>query len=179
MSSANSAEAGVRASRPAHRPPTPTRTSTTASYPSCSRGPPSIFQGSIRDKISLGIDLDDTAPVPDADMEATLGADNAWDFVASLPDDILPDGMATSVGPLAQRHKNIGRPTAARRHLRALIRGPKVLLLDEATSARREMADVEDKARMSRQKGTGGTEAGLGWGSFDGWTWARDAWVRA
>lgn len=97
---------------------------------------PTLFQGTIRENISLGIDLappsssDDTIPaaIPDSEIEAALRAANAWDFVSSLP-----DGMATAAGPNGTQMSGGQRQRIA--IARALIRNPRVLLLDEATSA--------------------------------------------
>jgi ATP-binding cassette subfamily B (MDR/TAP) protein 1 len=63
---------------------------------------PTLFQGSIRDNIALGVDdaaagdstTDPSPSVPDSQIEAALRAANAWDFVSSLP-----DGLATAAGP--------------------------------------------------------------------------------
>ncbi|KAL2272078.1 hypothetical protein VTJ83DRAFT_1449 [Remersonia thermophila] len=95
---------------------------------------PTLFQGSIRDNIALGVD--DTSPtpngtdftVPDSEIEAALRAANAWDFVSSLP-----DGVATAAGSNGTQLSGGQRQRIA--IARALIRHPKVLLLDEATSA--------------------------------------------
>src|SRR4051812_16405627 len=58
---------------------------------------PTLFQGSIRENIALGIDDPTVAnsatytanlgpTVPDSQIEAALRAANAWEFVSSLPD---------------------------------------------------------------------------------------------
>ncbi|KAK4120199.1 P-loop containing nucleoside triphosphate hydrolase protein [Parathielavia appendiculata] len=102
---------------------------------------PTLFQGSIRDNIALGID-DPTAAVdsaaasaassgpsvPDSQIEAALRAANAWEFVASLP-----EGLSTAAGPNGTQLSGGQRQRIA--IARALIRDPKILLLDEATSA--------------------------------------------
>uniref|UniRef100_A0A8H7NI74 ABC transporter domain-containing protein n=1 Tax=Bionectria ochroleuca TaxID=29856 RepID=A0A8H7NI74_BIOOC len=62
---------------------------------------PTLFQGTIRENIALGIDDPDVATpetspsspangttVPEADIEAALRAANAWDFVCSLPEGV-------------------------------------------------------------------------------------------
>ena len=103
---------------------------------------PTLFQGTIRENIALGIDdrtsataadasesaQKTTAEVSDADVEAALRAANAWDFVSSLP-----DGMATAAGSNGTQLSGGQRQRIA--IARSLIRNPKVLLLDEATSA--------------------------------------------
>ncbi|KAK2026093.1 ABC transporter [Colletotrichum zoysiae] len=96
---------------------------------------PTLFQGSIRENISLGIDAgepgrdDDAAPsAPDHEIEAALRQANAWDFVSSLP-----DGLATQVGPNGTQLSGGQRQRIA--IARALVRNPSILLLDEATSA--------------------------------------------
>ncbi|KAL2261568.1 hypothetical protein VTK26DRAFT_3875 [Humicola hyalothermophila] len=102
---------------------------------------PTLFQGSIRENIALGIDDGSSAAdtpataaatsapsVSDAEIEAALRAANAWDFVSSLP-----DGLATAAGPNGTQLSGGQRQRIA--IARALIRNPKILLLDEATSA--------------------------------------------
>lgn len=102
---------------------------------------PTLFQGTIRENIALGIDdptsttADETtsstaaaAEVSDKDIEAALRAANAWDFVSSLP-----EGMATPAGSNGTQLSGGQRQRIA--IARSLIRNPKVLLLDEATSA--------------------------------------------
>ncbi|RYP05724.1 hypothetical protein DL765_009749 [Monosporascus sp. GIB2] len=101
---------------------------------------PTLFQGSIRDNIALGIDdlispnvstaqyADSTIRVPDSEIETALRAANAWNFVSSLP-----DGLGTAVGPNGTQLSGGQRQRIA--IARALIRNPRVLLLDEATSA--------------------------------------------
>jgi ATP-binding cassette, subfamily B (MDR/TAP), member 1 len=101
---------------------------------------PTLFQGSIRENVALGID--DPSPniaiptssttaataVHDSEIESALRAANAWDFVSSLP-----DGFATAAGPNGTQLSGGQRQRIA--IARALIRNPKILLLDEATSA--------------------------------------------
>ncbi|KAL1836186.1 hypothetical protein VTJ49DRAFT_5467 [Mycothermus thermophilus] len=95
---------------------------------------PTLFQGSIRENIALGVDdTSSTADgadfsVSDSEIEAALRAANAWDFVSSLP-----DGVATAAGPNGTQLSGGQRQRIA--IARALIRNPQVLLLDEATSA--------------------------------------------
>lgn len=92
---------------------------------------PTLFQGSIRENISLGIDESETSLADsekDKQIEAALRAANAWDFVCSLP-----DGLATSAGSNGTQLSGGQRQRIA--IARALVRNPRVLLLDEATSA--------------------------------------------
>ena len=102
---------------------------------------PTLFQGTIRENIALGIDESDLPPsadgvvsttvqtgAKDAEIEAALRGANAWDFVSSLP-----DGLATAAGPNGTQLSGGQRQRIA--IARALIRNPRVLLLDEATSA--------------------------------------------
>jgi ATP-binding cassette subfamily B (MDR/TAP) protein 1 len=96
---------------------------------------PTLFQGSIRENIALGVDVpstEESAPaatsVSDADIEAALRAANAWDFVSSLP-----DGVHTAAGSNGTQLSGGQRQRIA--IARSLIRNPRVLLLDEATSA--------------------------------------------
>ncbi|RSL93153.1 hypothetical protein CEP52_013398 [Fusarium oligoseptatum] len=95
---------------------------------------PTLFQGTIRENIALGIDdpatenQDPASSVSDEKIEAALRAANAWDFVSSLP-----DGLNTQAGSNGAQLSGGQRQRIA--IARALIRNPKILLLDEATSA--------------------------------------------
>ncbi|GKT40883.1 leptomycin B resistance protein pmd1 [Colletotrichum spaethianum] len=89
---------------------------------------PTLFQGSIRENIALGIDAESITDVPDAQIETACRAANAWDFVSSLP-----EGLATPCGSSGIQLSGGQRQRIA--IARALIRNPKILLLDEATSA--------------------------------------------
>jgi len=91
---------------------------------------PTLFQGSIRENVALGVDDHGSVDVsvPDSQIEAALRAANAWDFVSSLP-----DGLATAAGPNGTQLSGGQRQRIA--IARALVRNPKILLLDEATSA--------------------------------------------
>ncbi|KAK4184955.1 Leptomycin B resistance protein pmd1 [Podospora australis] len=94
---------------------------------------PTLFQGTIRENIVLGLDdraVDDASDqhAVDGHVETALRAANAWDFVSSLP-----DGLATPAGNNGTQLSGGQRQRIA--IARALIRQPKVLLLDEATSA--------------------------------------------
>ncbi len=102
---------------------------------------PTLFQGSIRENIALGVNDRITADtnsttatcaasptVSDSQIEAALRAANAWDFVSSLP-----EGLSTAAGSNGTQLSGGQRQRIA--IARSLIRDPKVLLLDEATSA--------------------------------------------
>lgn len=91
---------------------------------------PTLFQGTIRENIVLGVDDPTTTHpiVADSEIETALRAANAWDFVSSLP-----EGLATPAGSNGAQLSGGQRQRIA--IARALIRNPKVLLLDEATSA--------------------------------------------
>ncbi|OJJ64782.1 hypothetical protein ASPSYDRAFT_141151 [Aspergillus sydowii CBS 593.65] len=104
---------------------------------------PTLFQGTVRENIALGIFNPDTEPfftekkenqgpttndVPDSTIESALRAANAWDFVSSLP-----EGIYTPAGSGGTQLSGGQRQRIA--IARALIRNPKILLLDEATSA--------------------------------------------
>lgn len=106
---------------------------------------PTLFPGTIRADVSMGMDFDLQSPnnptrsqagnaqaalpvADDASLEAALRAANAWDFVSSLP-----SGLDTPCGTSGSQLSGGQRQRIA--IARALIRQPKVLLLDEATSA--------------------------------------------
>ncbi|RGP59629.1 hypothetical protein FLONG3_11145 [Fusarium longipes] len=95
---------------------------------------PTLFQGTIRENIALGVDdpetesNDSTTSVSNERIEAALRAANAWDFVSSLP-----EGLNTQAGSNGAQLSGGQRQRIA--IARALIRNPKILLLDEATSA--------------------------------------------
>ncbi|KAF4556670.1 Sophorolipid transporter-like protein [Elsinoe fawcettii] len=85
---------------------------------------PTLFLGSVRDNITLGLDYDPT----EQEVEAACQQANALDFVTSLP-----EGLNTPCGSRGLQFSGGQRQRIA--VARALIRKPKLLLLDEATSA--------------------------------------------
>ena len=85
---------------------------------------PTLFQMSVRENISLGLE---EQPADEELMEACRKA-NAYDFVSSLP-----EGLDTLCGTSGLQFSGGQRQRIA--IARALIRNPQVLLLDEATSA--------------------------------------------
>lgn len=96
---------------------------------------PTLFQGTIRENIALGVDdltvangITDTSAVSDAQIEKALIAANAWEFVSSLP-----EGLNTAAGSNGTQLSGGQRQRIA--IARALVRNPRILLLDEATSA--------------------------------------------
>lgn len=86
---------------------------------------PTLYQGTIRDNILLGVDRDD---VSDAQIVEVCKAANIYDFIMSLP-----DGFSTVVGSKGSMLSGGQKQRVA--IARALIRNPRILLLDEATSA--------------------------------------------
>ncbi|RDW78871.1 ABC transporter ATP-binding protein [Aspergillus mulundensis] len=127
---------------------------------------PTLFQGTIRENIALGLFNPSIAPLSptstkrahapgaadnaepewtsasDAQIEAALRAANAWDFVASLP-----SGMHTPAGAGGTQLSGGQRQRIA--IARALVRDPKILLLDEATSA----LDTESERMVQKALG--------------------------
>lgn len=85
----------------------------------------SLFQGTIRENILLGID---ESSVTEGDLHRACRDAEIHDFISSLPEgygtDIGSKGVALSGG----QKQRIGIA-------RALIRNPRILLLDEATSS--------------------------------------------
>ena len=93
---------------------------------------PTLFPGSIRDNIAMGIDKqhdrERTALEDDAQVEAACRAANAWEFISSFP-----EGLNTLCG--VSRSQLSGGQKQRIAIARALVSNPSVLLLDEATSA--------------------------------------------
>ncbi|KAJ4859708.1 ABC transporter transmembrane region domain-containing protein [Trichoderma breve] len=86
---------------------------------------PTLYQGTIKDNITLGSACSD---VSDEAVEFACREANIYDFIISLP-----DGFNTVVGS-----KGVLLSGGQKQRIaiaRALIRDPKILLLDEATSA--------------------------------------------
>jgi ATP-binding cassette, subfamily B (MDR/TAP), member 1 len=84
----------------------------------------SLFEGSIRENILLGVDDTETS---DEALHQVCRDAEIHDFISSLP-----DGYNTSVGA-----KGVALSGGQKQRVaiaRALIRNPKILLLDEATS---------------------------------------------
>lgn len=86
---------------------------------------PVLYQGSIRDNISLGLEQGEPS---DEEIISACQQANVWEFIASLP-----DGLATLCGSQGLSLSGGQRQRIA--IARALIRKPRLLLLDEATSA--------------------------------------------
>ena len=83
-----------------------------------------LFEGSIRENILLGVDVDDTS---DEVLHQACRDAEIHDFISSLP-----EGYETAVGT-----KGVALSGGQKQRLaiaRALVRNPRVLLLDEATS---------------------------------------------
>ena len=89
---------------------------------------PTLYPGSIRENISMGIPTEDPSSISEDSIIAACRAANAWDFICSLP-----EGLDTPCGSNGLQLSGGQRQRIA--ISRALIRNPKLLLLDEATSA--------------------------------------------
>lgn len=101
---------------------------------------PVLYQGSIRDNVSLGIENGEPS---DAAVEEACRQANVWDFVASLP-----EGMSTPCGSQGLSLSGGQRQRIA--IARALVRAPRLLLLDEATSALDTESEKVVKAALDR-----------------------------
>ncbi|KAF2452301.1 ATP-binding cassette transporter ABC4 [Lineolata rhizophorae] len=86
---------------------------------------PTLYQGTIRDNVLLGIDEEN---VSDERVVQACKDANIYDFIMSLP-----DGFNTLTGSKGALLSGGQKQRVA--IARALIRNPKILLLDEATSA--------------------------------------------
>lgn len=106
---------------------------------------PSLFEGSIRDNILLGVD---ESEVSNETLYQVCRDAEIHDFVSSLP-----DGYNTAVGA-----KGVALSGGQKQRIsiaRALIRNPRVLLLDEATSnldseTERSVQDVFERTGKGR-----------------------------
>ncbi|KAF3937554.1 hypothetical protein ABW19_dt0204241 [Dactylella cylindrospora] len=85
---------------------------------------PTLYQGSVKENISLGLEHD---PTP-AELKKACKMANAYDFIMGLP-----EGFDTPCGSYGAQFSGGQRQRIA--IARALIRNPRILLLDEATSA--------------------------------------------
>jgi ATP-binding cassette, subfamily B (MDR/TAP), member 1 len=107
---------------------------------------PSLFEGSIRENILLGIP--DSTAITDAILHTAARSAEIHDFITSLP-----EGYLTPVGT-----KGVALSGGQKQRIaiaRALIRNPRVLLLDEATSnldseTERSVQEVLEKTGRGR-----------------------------
>lgn len=87
---------------------------------------PTLFQGTIRDNVLIGIE--DPATVSDEQLHAACRDASIHDFIVSLP-----EGYNTDIGS-----RGVSLSGGQKQRLaiaRALVRDPQILLLDEATSS--------------------------------------------
>ena len=113
-------------------------------YMSLVQQEPTLYQGSVRENIALGLQYD---PSDEEVLEACRQA-NAYEFVSSLP-----EALSTDCGSKGLQFSGGQRQRIA--IARALIRKPRLLLLDEATSAldtqsERVVQQTLDKAASTR-----------------------------
>ncbi|CAK1366635.1 unnamed protein product [Cercospora beticola] len=105
---------------------------------------PGLFQGSIRDNVTIGLDEE----VSDDRVREALRMANCLDFISSLP-----EGLETACGGGGSQLSGGQRQRIS--IARALIRRPQLLLLDEATSAldtqsERIVQESLESARLGR-----------------------------
>ncbi|KAL8283018.1 hypothetical protein RB597_010419 [Gaeumannomyces tritici] len=116
-----------------------------------------LYPGSIRDNVMLGLAPEEEAAAAAGDgearLEAALRAANAWDFVASLP-----QGAGTPCGVNGSHLSGGQRQRVA--IARALIRNPRLLLLDEATSALDTASERAVQGALGRGGGAGASGPG-------------------
>ena len=108
---------------------------------------PTLFEGTIRENLVLGLPNADT--VPDAEIEATCRAAEIHEFVTSLPESYgtpLTAGTHSSLSGGQKQRLCIAR---------ALLRKPRLLLLDEATSSLDSQSEAMVQKAIERVAGTG------------------------
>ncbi|KAF7185517.1 ABC multidrug transporter MDR5 [Pseudocercospora fuligena] len=113
-------------------------------YMSLVQQEPPLYQGSVRENISLGLQYEPS----DEEVNEALRQSNGLEFVSSLP-----EGLETPCGSKGLQFSGGQRQRIA--VARALIRKPRLLLLDEATSAldtqsERVVQKALDEAASSR-----------------------------
>jgi ABC-type multidrug transport system fused ATPase/permease subunit len=105
---------------------------------------PRLFEGTIRDNITLGLDRSDCT---EEEMIQACKDAEIHDFITSLP-----EGYSTELGIMAQTSLSGGQ----RQRLciaRALLRKPSLLLLDEATSSLDSQSEKVVQAALERLAG--------------------------
>lgn len=110
---------------------------------------PSLFSGTIRDNITLGIpntEENNNSSIPDADVHQAAADAGIHEFIMSLP-----EGYSTAIGAggLALSGGQKQRISLAR----ALMRQPGLLLLDEATSSLDSETEAKVQAVLDSMKG--------------------------